>query len=310
MRRIQILRFIGQLKRISFPGFDKIPLWDIVVFFWKGLINGAITTRASAIAFNFFLSVFPMILFLFSLIPYVPVPNFQQELLQIFMDILPTNTYAVVSETITEIILRQRFDILSLGFVSMLVFATNGVNSLLSAFGATYHSFKGRNWINQYFISMLLVCLLSILIIVAVSITIFSRLGMNRLVEMGLIAQDINYYLLIIAQYLVVFLLFFTAISLLYYFAPSKRGRFRLVSAGASFATLLMILSSTLFSYYINHFGQYNKLYGSIGTLMIIMLWFYINALALLVGFELNASIRNVNKKLLAEVVQGEESHI
>lgn len=292
-------RIIKYLRKISLPGFDDIPVWDIIVFFWNGLINGAITTRASAIAFSFFIALFPMLLFLFSLIAYIPIEDFQKELLGLLVDVMPQNAFLATKDTITEIILKQRFDLLSVGFVSMLAFATNGINSLMSAFAATYHTFKGRNWLNQYLVSMLLVCMLSILIITAVIMTVSGRYIMSGLLSQGVVNKDITYYGLILVQWLVILLLFFTAVAIIYYFAPSKRGKFKLFSAGTTLATLLILLSSWGFSYYINNFGQYNKLYGSIGTVIVILLWLYFNALSLLIGFELNISITNAEQSKL-----------
>ncbi len=301
----KMLRFLRDNKifhffrKVPLPGFQNIPVWDIFLFFFNGLRNGAITTRASAIAFSFFIAIFPMMLFFFSLIAYVPIENFQQELLGLLVDVMPHNVFLAVKDTLTEIILRQRVDLLSLGFISMLFFATNGVNSLLSAFSATYHSFKGRNWLNQYFISMLLVLILSVVIVTAVSLTISGRYVLDLLFQRGFVSQQITYYLLLGVQWLVILSLFFLAVSILYYFAPSKRGEFRLFSPGSTFATFLMLVSSLGFSYYINNFGQYNKLYGSIGTVIVILLWFYFNALSLLIGFELNVSILSAGKKNL-----------
>ncbi|PVX52370.1 membrane protein [Balneicella halophila] len=292
-------RIVNYLKRISLPGFEDIPVWNIILFFWNGLINGAITTRASAIAFSFFIALFPLLLFLFSLIPYVPIDNFQEELLGLLIDVMPRNAFLATRDTISDIVLRERFDLLSIGFISMLAFATNGVNSLMTAFAATYHSFKGRNWINQYLVSMLLVCILSVLIITAVVLTVSGRSLIKIFNQRDVLTNDINYFVLVVGQWLIIILLFFTAVAIIYYFAPSKRGKFRLFSAGTTLATLLMLISSWGFSYYINNFGQYNKLYGSIGTVIVILLWLYFNALSLLIGFELNISISNARKQEL-----------
>ncbi len=146
---------------------------------------------------------------------------------------------------------------------------------------------------------MLLVCMLSVLIITAVALAISGRYIVDSLVGQGVVDKQINYYLLLLLQWVIIVLFFFSAIATLYYFAPSKRGKFRLFSAGNSLATLLMLLSSYGFSYYINNFGQYNKLYGSIGTVIVILLWLYFNSLSVLIGFELNISITNARKKEL-----------
>lgn len=287
----QILKFWSIFKLTS--------IWNITKFFFQGIVNGAITTRASAIAFSFFLAIFPMMLFFFNLIPYIPIDNFQEELLGLMKEMMPHKTYLATEETIQQVILKQHFDLLSVGFVSMLVFATNGMNSLMSAFGATYHPFKSRNWLVQYFVSMALVCLLSLLIISAVTLAVLSKYSTQKLLEYGVLNQSFTYYLVLVAQWLTVVLFIYSAVAIIYYFAPNKRGIFRLFSSGAILATVLMLLSSWGFSKYINEFGQYNKLYGSIGTIIVVLLWFYLNAFSLLLGFELNLSVFGVSKQKL-----------
>lgn len=305
LKKLRDNKIIQYFRKLSLPGFEDIPVWDIIRFFWQGLINGAVTTRASAIAFNFFIAIFPMLLFLFSLIAYIPIENFQKELMGLLVDVMPTNAFLAIKDTITEIVLRQRFDLLSVGFVAMLAFATNGINSLMSAFGATYHSFTGRNWLNQYFVAMLQVCILSVLIITAVILAVSGRYVMNKLIAEDIVSKDITYYALLFGQWLIILLLFFSAVAIIYYFAPSKRGKFRLFSAGSALATILMLASSWGFSYYINNFGQYNKLYGSIGTVIVILMWLYFNALSILIGFELNMSISSAGKQNLLQHKEG-----
>lgn len=279
--------------------FRITPIWSIARFFFQGLLNGAITTRASAIAFSFFLAVFPMMLFFFNLIPYIPIENFQEELLSLLKEVMPQNAFLATEETIHQVILKQHFDLLSMGLISMLFFATNGMNSLMSAFGATYHPFKSRNWFLQYLISMSLVCLLSLLVISAVILAIFGKYVTQKLLDVGLIDHSFTYYLAIFGQWFVVVLLVYSAVAIIYYFAPNKRGIFRLFSSGAIFATILMLIFSWGFSLYINEFGQYNKLYGSIGTIIVVLLWFYLNAFSLLLGFELNLSVFGIRKQKL-----------
>ncbi len=294
--------FLRKLKKITLPGFGGVPLLTVILFFWNGLINGAITTRASAIAFNFFLALFPMILFFFSLIPYIPIEDFQAELMRLLEDMLPQNAFLAVQDTLEEIVTRQRFDLLSIGFIAALYFSTNGITSLITAFNASYHSFKERGWLSQRLIAIALVCILSTIIVSAVLLLIFSKDALNYLLEHRLISDGITYYLLLIGQWIVIMALFFSATSVLYYFAPSRRVQFRFVSAGAILASLLMILTSWGFSFYVNNFSQYNKLYGSIGTLLVILMWIYFNALVLLIGFELNISIKQAENKKREEL--------
>ncbi|MBT3208498.1 MAG: YihY/virulence factor BrkB family protein [Bacteroidetes bacterium] len=288
----RIIRFI---QRITLPGFDRVPIFDVGVFFVKGLVNGSLTTRASAVAFSFFLAIFPAIIFFFTLIPYIPINNFQQELLMLLESILPQNAYLAFKETLTDIVTKQRGGLLSFGVIAALIFSTNGISSMIDAFNASHHEIETRTWIAQRLISIVLVLILSLLITTAIILIVFSQTAMTYLVEQNILELNFTFYLLSIGKWLIIVALFFFAISFLYYFAPAKKRKWRFISAGSTLATILTIIVSFLFSFYINNFGQYNKLYGSIGTLLVILLWFYINAIILLTGFELNASIKNAS---------------
>ena len=132
-------RVVNKAKEFSFPGFGGIPLYDVVVFFFRGIIKGALTTRASAIAFSFFLAIFPSIIFIFTLIPYIPISNFQEQLLELLKGLIPSNAFSAIESTLVEVVTRKSGGLLSFGFIAALFFSTNGVNSLIGAFNATYH---------------------------------------------------------------------------------------------------------------------------------------------------------------------------
>jgi len=297
------IRFLISLsKRIVIPGFDKIPLFDVASFFVKGLSNTSITLRASAIAFNLFMALFPSIIFLFTLIAYIPIDNFQNILINNILNLLPDNAQSMIYSTIEDIINRQRGGLLSLGFILALVFSSNGIMSLMAGFNNTYHAIETRSIVWQYIISFFLVIILSLFVILSVLLIIFGSDVLNYLFELFSINSIFTLKLLQLSKWIVIVLSLFFAISLIFYVAPSKKTRFRFISAGSTLTTLLFIVSSMAFNYYINFFGQYNKLYGSIGTLLIVMFWIYINAIVMLIGFELNASIsqaRITNTKTL-----------
>ncbi|MBE9468121.1 MAG: YihY/virulence factor BrkB family protein [Bacteroidetes bacterium] len=286
-------RLAAKAKRVTLPGFDSVPLYDVGVFFINGLYNGAISLRASAIAYSFFLALFPAIIFLFTLIPYIPIDNFQVELLRMISGIMPNNAYSAIQTTIEDIAMHKRGGLLSFGFLASLIFSTNGIAAMISAFNGTVNSFENRNWFSIRFISVILVLILTSLITIAISLITFSRTFLNYLVSIGFLKDNITYYLIYFGQFIIIITLFFIAISFLYYLAPAKKTKWKFISAGATLATLLSIIISFIFSFYINHFGRYNTLYGSIGTIIVILVMFYINALVLIIGFELNAGIKN-----------------
>jgi membrane protein len=293
-KRLEHIR--ERAKKISLPIFEDVPLYDVGLFFWKGIENGSITTRASAIAFNIILAIFPAIIFIFTLIPYVPIENFQSELLGLIESIVPQNAFEAISSTVEDIVTQPHGGLLSFGFFFALIFATNGVDSLISAFNATVHEMDTRSWWNQRVVSLALVIILTLLMTVGIILMTLGQLALNFLVDKHILVKDFTYYLLLVGKWVVICALFFFTYAFLFYYAPAKKSKFRFISAGVSLAAILSLITSLGFSFYINNFGRYNKLYGSIGTLLVVMIWIYFNAVILLVGFELNVSIANARK--------------
>jgi membrane protein len=297
------IRYVENFARsIVFPGFDGMSLYDVVDFFIRGIQRGSITSRASAFSFNFFLAIFPAIIFFFTIIPYIPISGFQDTLLELLRDFIPEKAYGTVEETLFDIIKRPHGGLLSVGFILAMYFSTNGINSLIESFNQTYHTIETRSPFKQRLISILLVLILSVLVIVAIVLMIVGPVVLEFLAQRDILHNNYTIRLIIIGKWVVVVALFFFAFSFLYYLAPAKSGHFRFISAGSSIATLLTILTSVGFNYYANNFIRYNSLYGSIGTLMIVMLWIYFNAIIVLIGFELNASISKArNERRMAK---------
>jgi membrane protein len=284
-------RLIDRAQKISLPFFDGVPLYDVWVFFWRSIVDGSITTRASAIAFSFFIAFFPAVLFLFTLIPYIPIENFQDELFFLIQELLPESTFATVEDTIADILKNPRGGLLSLGFFMALIFSTNGLASMMSAFDATIHSINRRSWLSQRLAATFLLIILSVLITIAITLITGGQIAIAYLRETEILRDGFTIFLLNFGKWVVIIALLFFANSFLYYMAPAKKTKWRFISAGSTLATGLSIVALGGFTYYINNFSQYNKLYGSIGTLLIILFLMYIMSLILLVGFELNASI-------------------
>ena len=274
-----------------------MPLYDVALFFWKGIVDGDITTRASAIAFNFILAIFPAIIFLFTLIPYIPIENFQQQLLLLLESVLPQNAFLAIQETIKDIITQPRGGLLSVGCLAAFYFATNGIVSIITAFNGTIHAIETRTWINQHLVALGLAVIITLLTTISLSMITISESLMNFLVAKGILHMNLTYYLFLGGKWLIICALFFFSYAFLFYFAPARKTKFKFISAGGTLTTLLTIIASLVFAYYINNFGKYNTLYGSIGTLVVVMLSIYFNAMMLLIGFELNVSIWSARTK-------------
>lgn len=280
-------------QKIVLPGFDGMPFYNVALFFFKGMQKGYITQRASALSFNFFLALFPAILFLFTLIPYLPISNFQFTLFEMLSELLPQNAFETVKETINDILTHKRTGLLSFGFIMTFYFATNGVNAIIEAFNSTYHTIETRSWIKQRLISLFLVIVLSVLLVVAIFLIILGSHIINFLAQHGILKGQLTIYTILVSKWIVIVALLFFGVSFLYYYAPARKSRFKFISAGSTLTTILIIITTMGFNFYVTNFSKYNVLYGSIGTLIIVLMWIYINAIILLVGFELNASITN-----------------
>ncbi len=292
MSRI-IRKLIILIKRTSFPGFDKIPIAEVISFFINGLKNGGTATRASAVAYNFFLAFFPALLVMVTLIPYYPIDNLQEVMMSTLQEILPINVFHSIKDTLEDILSTKRTDLLSFGFLAALLFASNGISALIRAFNASYHHVETRKWINQQLIAILLVWIFCLLIATSLTLIIFSGTFIDYMETKEILTNKFVLILLNNGKWVIILFFLFLAISFLYYLAPARRGKFRFISPGATLATIIMVATSLGLSALINNFGQYNKLYGSIGTMIAFMIWLNYNSFVLLIGFELNASIKN-----------------
>ena len=292
-----MLNFILNIaKKIKPLGFSGLSIYDVTIFFWKGLVEGAITTRASSLAFNFFLAFFPSIIVFLTLIPYIPVTGLQETLMELLNVVLPPSTNEITFQALDDIINNTRASLLSIGFLLALYFSTNGINSLIEAFNASYHIRENRPIIKQRILSLGLTLLLSFMLIIAMGLIIFGKFAVSYLTEYKLITQYAG-ELILYGKWFTILLVLWLGISVLFHLGPSIKSKWKLFTPGSILATLGIIITSIGFNYYINHFSQYNKIYGSIGTLMIILIWMYFNSIILLTGFELNASISNAKGK-------------
>jgi len=290
-------KIIGKAKKVSLPFFDGVPVYDVISFFGRSIINGAITTRASGIAFSFFVALFPFVIFLFTLIPFIPIENFQEELFLLIQQVVPESTFSTIEDTVIEIINKQSGGTLSLGFFMAFIFTTNGLVAMMNAFDATIYSIKQRSWWSQRLAAIMLLFILSILLTVAIGLLTGGHKLINYLDNNDLLRDTFTVYVLIFVKWVITISLFFFAYSFLYYMAPAQKTKWHFISAGGTLATVLSIFTIIGFTYYINNFNRYNIVYGSLGTLLIILLLIYAMSLILLVGFELNASIHEAHNK-------------
>lgn len=289
----RILRILtGWLRTHSLPGLFGLPIWDVAAFFIQEVKKHDPFMRASAVAFSFFLSLFPAIITLFTLLPYLPIYDaFNETLYETVQGVMPGTAGQWLLDFLDDIATRERRGLLSFSTLLFLYFSTSGTAMLMYSFEKQYPEiFKNRGALMVRWIATWLTLLLAVLVILSIGLIIAG----NALIHfLGQYFQfdSLSTILLDLFRWLLIISLFYASIALLYrYGAPTHR-KFRFFSTGATVATVMAIASSVLFSMYINSFGTYNKLYGSIGTIIALMLWLQINAFSIISGYELNTAI-------------------
>ncbi len=257
--------------------------------------------RASSLAFNFFLALFPSIIFLFTVIAYIPVSEFQADLLDQIKRLLPTNAYEVLLGTIEDILTNQNLSLLSFGFVLALYFSSNAFNTLMTAFDKYTLSHQKRAWYLARVRSIGLTLLVALIVLASAAVITLVTISISWLKRQEYLTEQFNILLLELLQYGSIFILIYFVYSSLYYFGSSRVAEWKFFSVGSTLATILSLIASTGFTFYVNNFNSYNKLYGSIGTILVIMLLIYFNCIMLLVGFELNSSIDRAEMKAIKD---------
>ena len=269
----------------------------ILTILYQKIFHFDIDVRAAAVAYNFTLAVFPTIIFLFSLLAYIPVDNFDIKMVNFLKSSIPKNLQKDSTELLLDLIRKKSGGVLSFGFLFALYASTSGIQALIRSFNLTYKTKENRGIFKERVIAVSLNFLLTFVLITAFSVFIVGKLVIGYLKGKGLIDYDFNFYMLNILTYFLIFSIFFLTISIIYYYAPAITKRWKFFNAGSITASILTILVTNLFSYYLVNFASYNKVYGSIGSLIALMVWLYFIALILLVGFEINASIDQVKEE-------------
>jgi len=284
-------------KRFKLPGLEGLSLYDLLELYVTGIVKGALTTRASAIAFNFFMALFPFALFILNLIPYIPIDNFQDDFLYFISQNVPPNTYDAIQMIVYDILNNSYKGLLSSGFILSVFLMTNGINAILGGFELSEHITITRGFFKQYFIALAISIAFSLILIVTVVAIIFFEVLIQKIRTQGLISNDV--YLIEWGRYLFLILMILITTSILYKYGTKETSKITFISYGAVFTTILFVISSYVFGIYVEKFARYNELYGSIGTLLVLMFYIWINCVVLLLGFELNATLSKLKRKNL-----------
>lgn len=285
---------VGWSKKIHPPGFQGIPLYDVIKFFFAQVRKVGMVERASAISFNIVMAIPPAIIFLFTLIPYLPfVKQFTYELYRLIRDVIPgQQNNSVIIKFLNDFITNPRNGLLSLGFLLALFYSSNAMMGIMRSFDRDYIGFKKRKSLRRRGIALKLTLIMFVIVFTSILLLVLQGAVLKWL---GVHRASVRSFIITI-RWIIVILLFFYSISYIYRHAPSVDKKWKLLNPGSILATLLMLLFTLLFSYWVNNFANYNKLYGSISAVLILMLLIYFNSLVLLIGFELNVSISSLKR--------------
>ncbi|WP_027391111.1 YihY/virulence factor BrkB family protein [Aquimarina latercula] len=289
---INILVKIG--KKVILPGFEGLSVYDLVEIYTIGIVKGTFSARASAISWSFFLSLFPFLLFLLNLIPIIQIDGFQENFFEFITSALPNQSKLFFEEIYTDISANPRTGLLSTVFILSLFLMTNGINAVFSGFEYSYHVTLNRNFVKQYIVALGVSLIVASLLLITVIVTLYFSYLLEDLKEMGV--MDNTVFWLQFGKYGLFVLMIFLVVATLFYFGTTEGKMNRFFSPGAFMTTVLIMVTTYLFGVYIDNFSNYNKLYGSIGAMLILMVYIWLNANLLLLGFELNASLIKLKK--------------
>ncbi len=282
--------FVKFTKQKSLPGFKGVPIYSVLKFVIGEATKYDISTRANSIAYSFFLAIFPSIIFLFTLIPLLPIDfDFLNAFSESTKDILPAEAHKYIFSVVNDVVNINRTGLRSIGFFLAVFFASSGMLTLMTGFDKSYSVFNQRSFLHKRLVALYLTFLLTLLLVISLVLIVFG----SQIVQYGMsyILEDIANVTLYLLRIVMTFLVLYTGFTIIYRIGPSLKDKTEYINTGAIVATLLSILTSLVFAYFVNKFGRYNELYGSIGALIVVMIWLQLNAFILIIGFELNVSI-------------------
>lgn len=290
-------RLIALSRRTRVPGFRNVMFYEFALDFYVETGSESIVTKASALAYRFLLATFPAIIFVFTLIPFIPVRDFQPSLLNTFQQILPDNVFVAAETTLREIVIKQNKSLLSAGFIASLIFSTNGVSALIKQMNKSSLALNKRTYLQRRFRALILTIVLIILLLSSAFVGITGQLVVSYLYRRHFIRGILGRYSLVLLQWILVTLVFYFTIAILYYYGPSRKHKKEFFTAGSGIAAVLSILTTYGFAKYVQYFGNYNKVYGSLGTLIVVMILLYLNSAILLICYDLDISLERCRLK-------------
>lgn len=280
------------LRKFTLPGFDGIPVFTVIRFIADELKKDLIPTRARSIAYSFFIAFFPGMIFLLTLLPYIPLEGVQVQFFTLINEVFPDKVVnSFILTTVDDLLNQPREGLLSFGAILTLYFSTQGVVSMILSFNKTYSIYTDRNFFTLRWVALKLTILLLFMFLISIVVLIAGESLINLFLNYVEIKSFWVNFLLNALRYLIILILFFFSISTIYRYGPAAKKKWSFITPGSTLATIGSIAASLIFSNYISGFDRYNTVYGIFGSIILFLGWLYVNAFVLLIGFELNAAI-------------------
>jgi membrane protein len=299
IRQIQV--YTGQrAKKIILPGFQKQNLHVVGTFYFHALSKGNIGLRAAGISFKFIIALFPLCIFLFSLIPFIPIENMQSNLMTAISKSFPTpEIFHFFEQFLTDIVEQKHTVLLSVGFLLSIYFAANAVSALTSGLTSSYYITNKQKFWQSHLWSIILLFIFLFMFILSFLISSFGSHLIEYMYEQKFFSHTAIYYTLLFIKSCIAFLFFMLSVSFLYNVAHIGRIKWNFFNIGAFFSTILIILLKETFGLYLTYFGKFDQIYGQFGVALAALLFVYYIFFLLIIGFELNMSIQTaVMKKI------------
>jgi membrane protein len=298
LKKLPVIRhFIALTNRIKLPWLHGLSLYELLDFYISGIAENALSNRAASIAFSFFMALFPFALFILNLLPFIPIEGFQADFMGFVQQSVPPTTFDAIAKIVNDILHNSHSGLLSTGFFMAILLMTNGVNAILTGFETSLHVNEKRKFFRQYLVALGISILLAVILIVTVAAIVIFEVFIQKIKIQDVLSEDIS--LIQMGRYAFIILMLLVTTSLLFTFGTKREKRRSLITIGSVFTTVLIVVTSYFFGIWVVRFSQYNELYGSIGTLLVVMFYIWINSAILLLGFELNGTINTLKKREL-----------
>jgi membrane protein len=267
-----------------------LTIGDLARRVWAEIGEDEIADRAAALSYYFIFALFPTLLFLTALLGLLPFPRLMDQLMDYLGRVLPPDAVSIVQKTLGEVVRGAGGGLLSVGVLGALWASSNGMTAVITTLNVAYGVTDPRPWWKRKLVALLLTVGFSAFIIVALVLLVFGpKIGETIAGAVGL--GRVFTLVWSVAQWPVVGLAALTGLALVYYFAPAMAQKWYWVTPGSLFALVAWLAMSTGLRFYVSNVGNYNVTYGSIGGVILLMLWLYLSGVVLLVGAEVNSEI-------------------